>query len=522
MKFSYSCGQRPLDGYTIKRGIGHGGFGEVYFALSDGGKEVALKVVKNNLDVELRGMSHCLNFKHPNLVQLFDIRQDVHGNHWVIMEYVGGESLSTILSRHPHGLAPELARQWFLGLSQAVTYLHDHGIVHRDLKPGNVFVENGVVKVGDYGLCKFISASQRSLQTQSVGTVHYMAPEISTGNYNKQIDVYGAGVMLYEMLTGQVPFEGESAGEILMKHLTTPPDLNKVPAAFRPILHKALAKNPAHRHRTMLELAREVETAGQDNIPIPEPARPLYVAKPIPVPAEPIPRVEPVVVPFRHRLAELSASLLASALLALLFSILWAAIVRTNDLTSIGRYFFLGLACCWSILIPAKFWTRRVSESLGRRAGLLCLGLLIGLLALWLEGHDLSRLLMNPAQAQDLPSLTTGGPRLPDPDRPYAMHHLFRAGSDIPIVACYLSYFGLAFFGLRWWQLADRRRSQRFSLYSVLAAGLLGFFLLILWPGPQQSLGLISVVMTAVIVQLVSPWQEAVLPRRKKLRLPNA
>ena len=83
------------------------------------------------------------------------------------------------------------------------------------------------VKVGDYGLSKSISMSRRTAQTQSVGTVHYMAPEISTGNYNKQIDVYAAGIILYEMLTGQVPFDGESAGEILMKHLTAPPDLQQ-------------------------------------------------------------------------------------------------------------------------------------------------------------------------------------------------------------------------------------------------------------------------------------------------------
>ena len=125
------------------------------------------------------------------------------------MEYVAGESLGAVIDRHPDGLPRELVREWFLGLARAVGYLHDHGIVHRDLKPGNIFLENGIVKVGDYGLSKTISGSQRTAQTQSVGTVHYMAPEISTGNYNKQIDIYAAGVILYEMLTGRPPFEGE-------------------------------------------------------------------------------------------------------------------------------------------------------------------------------------------------------------------------------------------------------------------------------------------------------------------------
>src|ERR671924_1822145 len=99
MKFTYSSGQRPLDGYTIKRGIGHGGFGEVYYALSDGGKEVALKLVRGDLDIELRGIAQCLNLKHPNLVGLYDLRTDAHGEHWVVMENVAGDTLNVLLGR---------------------------------------------------------------------------------------------------------------------------------------------------------------------------------------------------------------------------------------------------------------------------------------------------------------------------------------------------------------------------------------------------------------------------------------
>src|SRR5438876_650828 len=148
MKFIYSSGQRPLDGYTLKRGVGRGGFGEVYYGVSDGGKEVALKLLApGNQDVELRGVAQCLNLKHPNLVSLFDLKTDPDGNHWVIMEYVSGDSLSIVLNRHPNGLPAELAQQWFLALARAVGYLHEHGIVHRDLKPGNIFVENGSIKM---------------------------------------------------------------------------------------------------------------------------------------------------------------------------------------------------------------------------------------------------------------------------------------------------------------------------------------------------------------------------------------
>ena len=82
-RFSYHCGQRPLDGYTVKRGLGRGGFGEVYLAVSDGGKEVALKVLRGDTDAELRGVGHCLNLKHPNLVALYDLRRDAAGDPWV-------------------------------------------------------------------------------------------------------------------------------------------------------------------------------------------------------------------------------------------------------------------------------------------------------------------------------------------------------------------------------------------------------------------------------------------------------
>src|SRR5436305_9465566 len=121
MKFTYSSGQRVLDGYVLKRGIGRGGFGEVYYAVSDGGKEVAVKLVRgNNLDVELRGMAQCLNLKHPNLLTLYDIRTDGRGDNWVIMEYISGESLGGVLNRHPQGLPCELTRQWFVEMARGV------------------------------------------------------------------------------------------------------------------------------------------------------------------------------------------------------------------------------------------------------------------------------------------------------------------------------------------------------------------------------------------------------------------
>ncbi len=254
MKFAYKTGARPLDGYEIQCGVGIGGFGDVYFAKTDAGKEVALKRIQRNLDIEIRGVKQCLNLKHPNLIALYDLKSDDEGQTWVVMEYVAGESLKAVIDRNPHGLPAEEAERWFRGIAAGVGCLHDHGIVHRDLKPANVFDDHGFVKVGDYGLSKFIATSRRSGQTESVGTVHYMAPEIGRGVYGKEIDIYALGIMLYEMLTGRVPFDGESSQEIIMKHLTDTPDLSPVPPPYRDVIQRALRKDPTKRFRSVPEM----------------------------------------------------------------------------------------------------------------------------------------------------------------------------------------------------------------------------------------------------------------------------
>ena len=257
-RFTYPSGAQPLEGYTIKRGVGHGGFGEVYYAMSDAGKEVAIKLIRRNLDVELRGIRHCLNLKHPNLLSVFDIREDAQGDNWVVMEFVAGQALDEVVAANPTGMPTERALFWIHGIGAGVSHLHDHGVVHRDLKPGNIFNDQGVVKIGDYGLSKFISCSRRSGQTESIGTVHYMAPEVANGRYGKEIDVYALGVVLYEMLTGRVPFEGESVGEVLMKHLTAPPDVSMLSEPYRSVVAKALEKDPVKRYSSAGEMLADL------------------------------------------------------------------------------------------------------------------------------------------------------------------------------------------------------------------------------------------------------------------------
>ncbi|MGE3821001.1 MAG: protein kinase, partial [Isosphaeraceae bacterium] len=176
------------------------------------------------------------------------------GDTFVLMEYVAGPSLAQVLDRNPNGLPEPEVRAWLKGLVEGVSYLHDHGIVHRDLKPANLFMEEGIVKIGDYGLAKLITPGQGTEHSESIGTCHYMAPEIASGRYDKPIDVYAIGVILVEMLTGRVPFEGESIQEILMKHLTARPDLSKLAEPYRSIAARALAKDPAQRPRRVDDL----------------------------------------------------------------------------------------------------------------------------------------------------------------------------------------------------------------------------------------------------------------------------
>ena len=267
-RYTFGSGARPLDGYTIKRAIGRGGFGEVYYATSDSGKEVALKLILRNLDVERRGVVQCMNLKCPNLLTIFDLKTNDVGDTFVVMEYVAGPSLASVLKQYPAGLPETEIRNWLKGLVEGVAYLHDHGIVHRDLKPANLFMEEGIVKIGDYGLAKLITPSQGTEHSESIGTCHYMAPEIGSGKYNKPIDIYAMGVILYEMLTGRVPFEGETVNEVLMKHLTARPNVSVLPQPYQAIVAKALAKDPNHRVAKVYDLLSPEDAPGTPDVRI--------------------------------------------------------------------------------------------------------------------------------------------------------------------------------------------------------------------------------------------------------------
>ena len=522
-KFIYSSGDRPLSGYVIKRGIGQGGFGEVYYAVSEAGKEVALKLVRGNAEVELRGMQQCINLKHQNLVSLYDIKIDDRGDNWVIMEYVAGESLSQVLNRYPQGLPVEQALSIFSELCMAMQALHESGIVHRDLKPANVFIENGMVKVGDYGLCKFISGTQKSPQTQSIGTVHYMAPEISTGNYGKQVDIYAAGVMLYEMMTGKLPFDGETVGEILMKHLTAQPDLGLIPKEYLNVITKSLAKNPSERYSSFREFLDDVQkVAGKDvvkSMPQVYASPQAMYAPPVassavttPYPAPQSSQSGPFGTISRDKVSELAWSLVQATVFSVLGVLVWAAIMGpTRGEFHIRQYLgFLNtlILTSWAVLITGKFWDGRSSDPWPRRTIMLACGLAIGAFSGLMSPYT-----VNPrtAAVTEIEQSTTW----------MMLHHAF--------------FFGVGLFALKWWELTARYRCSRFNFWSMVLTGIVGYGIIwLMMMGNEkavtQSLGahnelpgvILVLVMANVVTQLASPWSAAPAKSIRKLRWKTA
>jgi hypothetical protein len=210
----------------------------------------------------------------------------------------------------------------------------------------------------------------------------------------------------------------------------------------------------------------------------------------------------------RGQVAELSGSMALSVLFAFLGTALWTAVGQAHDRADIGTVFFLTVAACWAVLVPGKVWAYHKGDSWMRRLVMMFLGVLVGLGALWVNGWV-------PQTAVD-----PGSP----PSNGWLFASLLPTGSGLTEGAAYVSYFALTFFALRWWRMADPRRSSRFSFLPILAAGFWGLLALLI-PGLPHHSGapvgapVIALVLTAAIVQLVSPWEHPVPPANRRLRL---
>jgi hypothetical protein len=210
------------------------------------------------------------------------------------------------------------------------------------LKPGNTFLEGEVVKIGDYGLSKFISASRRSGQTTSIGTVHYMAPEVAQGRYGSEVDLYAIGVMLYEMLAGRLPFTGESPGEIMMKHLTAMPDLRVIPPAFRPVVARLLDKDPHRRYSSAQALLADLN--GYLSRPAGEGVDPAWAPEQPPALTDQPPAARQAMAVALQPHAFVRADMVRARQLAHAAEASWARVFTMAMLLGIGAACFVGIA----------------------------------------------------------------------------------------------------------------------------------------------------------------------------------
>ena len=257
--------------YRVIRKLGAGGMANVYLAEDQElGRRVAIKILNERhagdeqfVERFRREAKNAAALSHPNIVSIYD-RGEAEGTYYIAMEFLDGRSLKELIVQRgpaPVTVAVEYARQ----ILSALRFAHRHGIVHRDIKPHNVLVDaEGRVKVTDFGIAR-AGASQMTEAGSIVGTAQYLSPEQARGtDVDQRSDLYSLGIVLYELLTGTLPFNGDTPVEIAMKHLSTIPE---PPSAKRPdvpreldlIVTRALAKDPADRYQSAEEMDADLE-----------------------------------------------------------------------------------------------------------------------------------------------------------------------------------------------------------------------------------------------------------------------
>src|ERR1700677_396317 len=250
-----------IDGrYRVISRLGSGGMADVYLAQDQLlGREVAVKVLHHHFAERFRReASSAAALSHQNIVGIFD-RGEWNGTYYIAMEYVAGRSLKSIV-RDDGALDPATAIDIVVQILRGARFAHKRGVVHRDLKPHNVILdEEGRARVTDFGIAR-AGASDMTLTGSIMGTAQYLSPEQAQGfAVSAASDLYSIGVVLYELLTGVVPFEGETAVAIAFKQVSAEPrppsELNPaLPASLDAVVLRAMAKDPAERYATADEL----------------------------------------------------------------------------------------------------------------------------------------------------------------------------------------------------------------------------------------------------------------------------
>jgi len=266
-------GERLGGRYRLLERIGGGGMAVVYRALDTVlNRHVAVKILRSQYvhDEEFiqrfrREARSAASLSHPNVVSVYDVGQD-GDTHYIVMEYVEGKTLNELI-RERAPLSPEEAVRIAVQICDALDHAHANGIIHRDIKPHNILIsKGGWVKVTDFGIARAADASQLTHTGTVVGSVHYVSPEYAKGlPAGAQSDLYSLGIVLYQMLTGKLPFNGESPISVALKHVQEsfeePRKLNPaIPQSLENVVLKATRKNRNERYQTAAEMMEDLET----------------------------------------------------------------------------------------------------------------------------------------------------------------------------------------------------------------------------------------------------------------------
>ena len=259
--------------YKIVKSIGEGGMANVYLAWDTIlEREVAVKILRGDLAEDekfirrfQREANSASSLKHPNIVEMYDVGDD-NGKYFIVMEYVDGKTLKSLIKKRG-ALNLNEAIDIMLQLASGISCAHDSYIIHRDIKPQNVLIlEDGRVKITDFGIAMALNSNELTQTNSVMGSVHYLPPEQASGNGSTiKSDIYSLGILMFELITGKVPFKGDNAVEIAIKHMKDqiPSVCNinpSIPQSVENIILKACAKNPKNRYDSVSEMYEDLKT----------------------------------------------------------------------------------------------------------------------------------------------------------------------------------------------------------------------------------------------------------------------
>ena len=270
-------GQTINDRYEVIRSIGEGGMANVYLGydtILD--RNVAIKVLRGDLSNDekfvrrfQREALSASSLAHPNIVEMYDVGED-DGTYYIVMEYVDGKTLKQLLKKRGTLTLSE-AIDIMSQLTDGMAHAHDSYIIHRDLKPQNIMIkDDGQIKITDFGIAMALNSTQLTQTNSVMGSVHYLPPEQASGKgCTIKSDIYSMGIIFYELLSGSLPFRGDNAVEIALKHMRDPlPSLREdnpsIPQSIENIIRKATAKNPKNRYESARSMHEDLLTALND------------------------------------------------------------------------------------------------------------------------------------------------------------------------------------------------------------------------------------------------------------------